>query len=56
VHRVAERRVRRDVVDQFAVDIDMTPVAQRGEMIGPGLDLTPNGHAALLSVVRFIPE
>ena len=56
MHGVAERRMRRDVIDQFAVDMDLPPVAQRGEMIGTGLDLAPNGHAALLNMVRFIPE
>jgi hypothetical protein len=48
--------MRRDVIDQLAVDIDLPPIAQRGEMIGTSLDLAPNAHAALLNMVRFIPE
>jgi histidine ammonia-lyase len=55
MHGVAERRMRRDVIDQLAVDIDLPPIAQRG-MIGTSLDLAPNAHAALLNMVRFIPE
>ena len=34
--RIAERRVRGDVLDPLAVDVDLTPVAQGFQELRPG--------------------
>jgi hypothetical protein len=40
VHGIAECRMRRHVVDESAIDVDRTPVAQGIEMIRPGFALS----------------